>query len=144
MKKIFAIIIVLFSFQAFAEDTCTYKSDAESSAVEKLIQKLNERDLTIKEISEENLNLLVDKIHLDNIRYALEKEVITLKQANKELRASLTKTNATLAQYKMKAVKYTNVVYKKTSDSALQAKKDSVKAARNAIKAIDAYLSTVQ
>ena len=129
MKKLIAVLLVLVSVSVFAEEACKFKSEAEESAVVILIEKLKARDLTIKELSEKNLELMVDKIHLQDIQKALNDKVITLKEANAQLRASLKKTNSAMVTYKNQAAK---------------AKKESVKAVRDAIKALDVYLSEVQ
>ena len=129
MKKLIAVLLVLVSVSVFAEEACKFKSEAEESAVVILIEKLKARDLTIKELSEKNLELMVDKIHLQDIQKALNDKVITLKEANAQLRASLKKTNSAMVTYKNQAAKAT---------------KESVKAVRDAIKALDVYLSEIQ
>lgn len=144
MKKLIAVLLVLVSVSVFAEEACKFKSEAEESAVVILIEKLKARDLTIKELSEKNLELMVDKIHLQDIQEALNDKVITLKEANAQLRASLKKTNSAMVTYKNQAAKATKVVYKQASEQASKAKKESVKAVRDAIKALDVYLSEIQ
>ena len=144
MKKMLVAVLLFVSVPVFAQVTCAYKSEAEESAVVLLIQKLKARDLTIKELSEKNLELVVDKIHLQDIQAMLDAKIITLQEANTKLRASLDKTSTAMHSYKTQAAKATKVVYKQASDGATKAKKDSVKAVRAAIKALDVYLSEIQ
>lgn len=149
---VIAIIITLFTTFAFADEQCGQpQTAAEKSSVELLIQKLNERDLTIKELSEENMELMVDNIKLKEIRDALANRVITLKQANVKLRESLAKTSSMLdatkkavVTYSDGAVKATKAAYTKTTASAKQTKEDSVKAAITAVRALEKYLETVK
>lgn len=92
MKKFFAVVLVVFAFNVWAEEQTV--TTAQEDAVVKLVQKLNERDLTIAELKEANLDLLVQNVGL--------------KKANEELRKALSKkTNEyerLLRKYKLLSV----------------------------------------
>ena len=128
MRNIIIAVLVVFASVAFAADKCEFRSDAEATAVEKLIFKLNEKESSIRELTERNLDLVVEKIRLDEARVALSDKVIELRKVNAGLTHKVKVASLEVERQKNHAVHATKVAYKKVSKSAELAAKDAISA----------------
>ena len=128
MRNIIIAALAMFVSVTFAADKCEFRSDAETTAVEKLIVKLNEKESSIRELTERNLDLVVEKIRLDEARIALSDKVIELRKANAGLTHKVKVASLEVERQKNHAVHATKVAYKKVSKSAELAAKDAISA----------------
>jgi regulator of replication initiation timing len=121
MKKLFAVVLAVIAFNVFAEEQTT--TTAQEDAIVKLVQKLNERDLTIAELKEANLDLLVQNVGL--------------KKANEELRKALsTKTN----EYERLLKKYKTLSVSKMEEARVA----TIKEARAMLQSLDRKLAAIR
>ena len=128
MRNIIIAVLVVFASVSSAADKCEFRSDAEATAVEKLIVKLNEKEGSIRELTERNLDLVVEKIRLDEARIALSDKVIELRKVNAGLTHKVKVASLEVERQKNHAVHATKVAYKKVSKSAELAAKDAISA----------------
>lgn len=128
MRNIIIAVLAMFVSVAFAADKCEFRSDAEATAVERLIVRLNEKENSIRELTERNLDLVVEKIRLDEARIALSDKVIELRKANAGLTHKVKVASLEVERQKNHAVHATKVAYKKVSKSAELAAKDAISA----------------
>lgn len=121
MKKFFAIAMAVIAFNVFAEEQNV--TTAQEDAVTKLVQKLNERDLTIAELKEANLDLLVQNVGL--------------KKANEELRKALSKkTN----EYERLLKKYKTLSVSKMEEARVA----TIKETRAMLQSLDRKLAAIR
>lgn len=130
MKYIVTIFAVLFMQTAIAcetqvcaaeskDDVVVIESSAHEDAIQILVKKLEERDLTLQEMREANLDLLVQNVGL--------------KRANESLRIALKKKTAECNAWMNK---YKDLAKSKMEDW----KKSSIVETRNMLKAVDSKL----
>ena len=128
MKSTLLVLMLVVASSVFGADKCEFKSDAESAAVEKLIVRLNSKEETIKELAAQNIELMIEKIRLDEARIALSDTVISLKKTNAALNHKVKVASLEVERQKNHAVHATKVAYKKVSKSAELAAKDAISA----------------
>ena len=136
MRKMIIAVVLLASSYGFAADKCEFKSDAESTAVEKLIVRLNQKEDTIRELATQNIELMIEKIRLDEARIALSDTVISLKKTNATLTHKVKVASLEVERQKNHAVHATKVAYKKAS-------KEAEVAAKNAIASLETFMKSV-
>lgn len=126
MKAVFIAIALVFSSVSFA-------SEAEDSAVVKLIRALDEKKAEITELKDQNMGLIFDKLSLTEANAVLKTKVSKLSKYSKSLEKAVQSKNAELAK-----------LYKTTkadvSESADSIKRESITAIRGSLKDIDAAL----
>ena len=136
MKCALFVLMLVVASSVFGADKCEFKSDAESTAVEKLIVRLNSKEETIKELAAQNIELMVEKIRLDEARIALSDTVISLKKTNATLNHKVKVASLEVERQMNHAVHATKVAYKKVS-------KDAEAAAKHAIASLEVFMKSV-
>ena len=141
MKNAFAVLLVIVSMSlsgvAAAAEYCDNGeciTAAKQEAVERLIAKLNERDLTIRELEEANLDLKVANIQLREELKNAALDSNRLSTLNKKLRAELAVSSKKLVLATKDAAEKAKVKY-------AEGKKASVSAVRSWLKKADKALS---
>ncbi len=119
MKKLILVVLLsVFAFNAFAEDQ--QYVPLSDSVILSLQKKLEERDLTIRELEALNLSLLVENIGLQDANVKLRQALINRTRSFSELQK-----------------KYSNLASKKVAE----VQKDSIKEIRSILKNLDQRLS---
>ena len=131
-----AFIFMLFSTVAAANPL--YAEYPEDSAVIKL---LKEKDLTISELTDKNLDLVVENFHLKMIREELQDKVISLKAANEKLRKH---TTYTLAAYRKSVESAAKGMVARSEKAALSLKKDTLSAAKASVKQLNVFIESLE